>query len=244
MALEISLALQKGKSTIVKLYLAYFPSMQNLHWMNQENPRELDRELAEDVASDSAKRPADNPSRKQRNPRKITAKYLERAALHYLERYAASVDQLRRVLQRRVIKSARFHSHDPKEGFELIEQLLIKLQEARFLDDRIFAASRARGRHNRGQSARAIAAYLKTKGIDDEDISAALEERAEGQTNPELAAALTYCRKRRSGPYRPEEIRQENLKRDLAALARQGFSYDLARRIVEGDVRDLEAELE
>lgn len=212
--------------------------------MTRDDPNRHPGEPFEDSGEKDVSAPSSSTPRQARKPRKITAKYLERAALHYLERYAASTDQLRRVLQRRVIKSARFHGDDPQEGFELIEALLIKLQEARYLDDRVFAASRARGRHNRGQSARAIAAYLKTKGISDEDISVALAERAEDQSNPELAAALTYCRKRRCGPYRPEEARQDYLNRDLAALARQGFSYDLARRIIDGDARDLEGEVE
>lgn len=212
--------------------------------MTRDDPNRRVSEPFEDGGEGDADTPSSSNPRQARKPRKITAKYLERAALYYLGRYAASAEQLRRFLQRRVIKSARFHDQDAQEGFELIETLLLKLQEARFLDDRLFAASRARGRHKRGQSARAIAAYLKTKGISDEDISEALAGRAEDQSEPELAAALTYCRKRRCGPYRPDEARQDYLNRDLAALARQGFSYDLARRIVEGDARELEAEVE
>ena len=37
----------------------------------------------------------------------MTAAYLERAALHYLERYSASTEMLRRTLRRRVGTRAR-----------------------------------------------------------------------------------------------------------------------------------------
>jgi regulatory protein len=37
-------------------------------------------------------------------------------------------------------------------------------------------------------------------------------------------------RRRRLGPHRPEAERQENRRRDLAALARQGFDHETAIR--------------
>ena len=65
--------------------------------------------------------------------------------------------------------------------------------------------------------------------------------------DPELAAALTYARRRRIGPYRPAGDRAAARARDLAALSRQGFDYDVARRVIDADdpedlVREAEAE--
>ena len=45
-------------------------------------------------------------------PRKVSPAYLERAALAYLERFAASAESLRRVLLRKVERSARAHDTD------------------------------------------------------------------------------------------------------------------------------------
>ncbi|MGH6947427.1 MAG: regulatory protein RecX, partial [Kiloniellales bacterium] len=53
---------------------------------------------------------------------------------------------------------------------------------------------------------------------------------------PELKAALAFARRRRLGPYRAEPDRAGRRERDLAALARQGFAYELARRVI--DCRD------
>jgi hypothetical protein len=58
--------------------------------------------------------PADGDKRRERKPpRRITADYLQRAAMHYLERYSAPAAQLRRVLARKVALSCRFHGDDP-----------------------------------------------------------------------------------------------------------------------------------
>ncbi|MHA1114431.1 MAG: regulatory protein RecX, partial [Alphaproteobacteria bacterium] len=49
----------------------------------------------------------------------------------------------------------------------------------------------------------------------------------------DLAAAIAYARRRRLGPWRVAAARAERRERDLAALARAGFNYDLARRVVD-----------
>jgi regulatory protein len=52
----------------------------------------------------------------------------------------------------------------------------------------------------------------------------------------ELEAAATYARRRRLGPHRRDpEARAERRERDLAALARAGFSYAIAQQIIDAD---------
>jgi regulatory protein len=46
---------------------------------------------------------------KSKTPRKITEHSLRNIALHYLQRYASSKENLKRVLKRRVMRSAQFH---------------------------------------------------------------------------------------------------------------------------------------
>ncbi len=52
---------------------------------------------------------------------------------------------------------------------------------------------------------------------------------------------MAYARKRRLGPYGNPGAREDRREKDLAALGRKGFGYDMARRVIETD--DL-AELE
>jgi regulatory protein len=181
--------------------------------------------------------------RKRREPRRATAKYLRNAALHYLERYATSSAHLRRRLMVKVARSAAAHGTDAAAGAADVETLIGRLEQMGLLDDEIFARAKARALHRRGNSARAVRAALREKGVAADLIEAALESLKENTGHPELAAALVYARKRRLGPYRAPEARAEIREKDMAALGRRGFSYDLARRIVDAaDPAELEAE--
>ena len=50
-----------------------------------------------------------------------------------------------------------------------------------------------------------------------------------------MAAALAFARRRRLGPFRTTASRAEHREKDLAKLARQGFAYETARRIIDAD---------
>ena len=55
-------------------------------------------------------------------------------------------------------------------------------------------------------------------------------------TNPrqrEWRAAVALARRRHLGPYRPLTERKDRRNRDLAAMARAGFDYDVARKVID-----------
>lgn len=181
--------------------------------------------------------------RRRRGPKAATPDDLEKAALSYLERYASSRANLRRVLLGKVERSARWHGTDRNAGARQVEALLDRLARAGYLDDDAYARGRAVTLHRAGHPQAAIRMKLLRKGVDRDTAERALEALDEEADAPELAAALRYARKRRLGPYRPTGRRTANAERDMAALARKGFSPDLARRVVESDDLDaLEAE--
>ena len=185
--------------------------------------------------------PDSGPDRRPRGPRKVTPKYLRNSALFYLERYPSSSAHLRRLLLAKVVRSARAHGTEAEEGAVAVDALIVDLLDAGLLDDARYAGERARTLYRRGASARAIRAGLRAKGIEADDIDRALAGLCEEAAEPELAAALAYARRRRLGPYRAVDARESRREKDLAALGRKGFGYDLARRVIETD--DL-AELE
>lgn len=172
-------------------------------------------------------------------PGKVTEKRLNNVALHYLARYSATSDSLRKVLMRRVAASVRAHGTDPDEGGAWVEALIGKFQGLGYLDDRAYAENRARSLLARGTPARAVAMRLREKGVGAEDIEAALEAAREDAADLDLAAAAALARRRRLGPYRDRGIRVERREKDLAALARAGFGYDLARRVVDAESVDM-----
>ncbi len=179
--------------------------------------------------------------KRQRRPLEASEITLRKAALHYLERYSASAAQVKRILMSKVERSARFHGTDRAEGEQLVDQLIVKLIASGLLDDRVYAAALTRGLHRRGTSAKAIRYKLAAKGVAAELVEAALSALEEEAGAPELAAAIAYARRRRLGPYRAAEQRDERRDRDLAALARAGFAYGIARAVIEAaDPADLE----
>ncbi len=204
-----------------------------------------DDEVPTRAATRNRKRQAERKGPKP--PRKATPEYLERAALYYLERYASSAENLRRILLRKVERSARAHDtgreeEGREEGAKAVDSLVERMIRAGLLNDRAYAEARVVTLHRAGQGVQAIRARLLAKGVDDDTIAAALERLHEEAAEPELAAALRYARRRRLGPYRMHG-RADNRQRDLAALARKGFSLDLARRVVDvEELAELEAE--
>jgi regulatory protein len=178
-------------------------------------------------------------ARKRRGPRKATAKSLENAAIYYLERFATSRENLKRVLTRRVDRSVYHHGTDRDEGLEHIEGVLDKVERLGLIDDRAYAEMRVRSLRRRGASARMIRAQLHQKGVDGDLIDTAIDEQEEeAGTNAEETAAMTLARKRRIGPYRPEELRAANREKDLALLARSGFSYDIALKVIDAETTE------
>ncbi len=172
-----------------------------------------------------------------RPTRPVSAAWLERAALDYLQRYSASTDMLRRTLARRVEKRARARGEEPGAFAEMVEATVARAVSAGLVDDTRFAEGRLAALRRRGSSRRGATARLAAKGVSREVVAAVLE--AEREAHPEgeseEAAAWAYARRRRLGPYRLPDKRADHRERDLASLARQGFPYALARRIVEAE---------
>jgi len=176
----------------------------------------------------------DRKRKKRRPPPPLSSQYLHDEARRYLNRYTPSVSQLRRVLMRRVDKCVRFHGGEREEGIQLVDELLDKLERAGVIDDSSFAQAWAVSLNRRGIPARGIRARLRQKGVPAavvEDALCALDE-VMGR-DAELLRACAYARRRRLGPCRRDAAQREaRAKKDLAAMARAGFPYDIARRVI------------
>ena len=170
---------------------------------------------------------------------KATPERLEKAALAYLGRYVAPAAHLNRVLLAKVERSAWFHGTDREAGAAAVETIVRRLVERGLVDDALYAEARTRSLRRRGASGRAIRGRLAVKGVAPALVKRALDRLDRDLGDPELAAALAYARRRRIGPYRTPAERAVSRGRDLAALGRQGFDYDTARRVVDAD--DVEA---
>jgi regulatory protein len=179
-------------------------------------------------------------------PAPPTAGSLYQAALNHLARYAATEAGLRDVLRRRVDRWARLQP-DPdvaapviETAREAIEAVIVRLVEAEAISDTAFAESRAKSLVRGGQSNRAVQARLIAKGVAPDLARAASASDAE----TELSAALVLVRKRRIGPYRmTEDVDAAVRMKELALLARAGFSRDIAQQALDTSRQDAESRI-
>ena len=169
----------------------------------------------------------------RRPPRPLTPERLEKSALSYLERYASSAANLKRVLLRRVERAVRAGVAERIEGIALVDTLVERYRTRGLIDDRTYAEGRVRTLRREGRSRHAIVQRLLAKGVARAEIDDTLARFNADSPNAELAAALSFARRRRLGPYRPAAVRAANRAKDLAALARGGFSLDTARRVLD-----------
>jgi len=153
---------------------------------------------------------------------------LTKAALHYLQRYASSEANLRNVLDRKVLKACRSLDKDPAEFSDLIETVVQKCVRTGLVNDRTFAETKTASLRRRGTSSRGIEAKLASKGVDRDTIRTVLEQ--DEQSDEEAANA--FARRRRLGPFRPGPERESRREKDLAAMCRAGFSFEVARRVI------------
>ncbi len=163
---------------------------------------------------------------------------LENAALHYLGRYASSEARLREIMQRKLLRAReRGREFDERDAAIWIEEIITRFRRLGYLDDDAYARMRARVLFGRGRGLRSIRFDLQQKGLSAEHIEAALAALREEYGDADLEAARRFCRRRRLGPWRRRPPRENDERRDLAALARNGFSYSIARRVLdeEGD---------
>ncbi|MGO4404769.1 regulatory protein RecX [Bosea sp. RAF48] len=168
-------------------------------------------------------------ARPARAPRRITSDYLQRAAMHYLERYSAPAAQLRRVLARKIVLSCRHHGEDPALHGAALDDVVSRCIASGLVDDQRFAEARAATLRRRGRSARAVAATLAAKGVARELV----ERVSSVDDDEELAAARKAARRKRLGPWSRGD-RAASRQKDLAAMARAGFAITVARVVIDG----------
>jgi regulatory protein len=180
--------------------------------------------------------------RRRRGPRPadLSPAALERAALRYLERYEASADALRRVLRGAVARAAaRGGEIDVDAVHREIELVIARCRSSGLVDDRRYAETKLTSLRRRGASTFAIRSRLLASGVQASIVDGVFQEEldrsgADPEAN-ELVAARAFAKRRRLGPHRPAGERAGRRDRDLAAMARAGFSYDIAQQALEAD---------
>ena len=153
--------------------------------------------------------------------------WLERVAKDYLERYASTEANLKRVLRRRIRKEGG----DIGALDAIADDVVARLVAVGAIDDTAFVEARVRSLLRRGKAPPAIRQALLAKGARREQIDPVL---ALVDDDAKLEAAARFVRRRRFGPYHDDpRVRRERRQKELQALARAGFRYDEAARVLD-----------
>lgn len=184
---------------------------------------------------DAPKKPA------RKAPKKITASYLHNAGLAYLQRFPSSTGNFRAVLMRKVDKSCRHHTEQDRDACAaLVEDTLTKFQDMGLLNDEAYLRGMVTSYRRRGLSATAIKAKLAAKRLPADAVTEAIARHRDDGGPDDLAAAVLHARKKKIGPFQPA-TREENRDKAMAAMARAGFSYDIAGKVLSMEADEADA---
>ena len=174
----------------------------------------------------------EQPKRK-RPAKKITPQRLKNIGLYYLKRFESSVENLRSVLQKRVNQYAKENPEfNKQEAYQWVENVLAEFEKLHYLDDERFTEIKVRHYLAVGKPARYIQNKLREKGVANAQIDEMLDDF--GYNQQEMA--LKLAKRKKIGPFRPnEESRKLNRQKDMAALIRAGFDYDVVAEIMGMD---------
>jgi regulatory protein len=153
----------------------------------------------------------------------LKAADLERFALRYVERYATTrgklADYLRRKLRERGWEGGC--APDPTG-------LAQRMADLGYVNDRLFAESKASAMGRRGLGARRVDQALRHAGIDGEDLDAVAPVVAAES----VTSAVAFAKRKRIGPFALEAAERPLQEKQLAAMLRAGHSMEIARKIV------------
>lgn len=137
--------------------------------------------------------------------------------LRRLDRSAAPRAALVELLERKEV--------DPRVAVEVLD----RLEAAGVIDDAAYAARLVRTRFaEKGAARRAIAEELRRKGLEEQNVAAALGQI---DSDDEDAAALALARKKLIATcHLPWEVRR---RRTAAMLGRKGYSREVTMRAIE-----------
>lgn len=165
----------------------------------------------------------------------ITQEWLTEAALIYLKSYETTVGHLRSVLERKIIRKNQGTSVEVEAFRLMVDEAITYCTERSYVDDERYVQLFMESARTKGMSRRKIDMKLRQKKVDPTEYADLIEDHP----YDELGAAEAFARKKRIGAFRTGN-QDQNRQKDMAKLARQGFGYDVCRKMVDGDLTDEE----
>jgi regulatory protein len=166
----------------------------------------------------------------------MTARRLENIAVFYLQRFSATTAHLKRVLLRRIDKSLKAKTSRPPapraEMLGWVDELIGRLVANGSLNDTAYAETLAGRLRRQGKNATFIRSRLAAKSVPSAVIGEVLGRTMDDGDDRAFAAALAYARRRRLGPFRATPPDRDTERKDMGALVRAGFGFEVVRRVM------------
>ena len=151
---------------------------------------------------------------------------LVKYAINYLSKYSSSKKNLERILKNK-IRRTNIEKKEKLILYKLIPEVIKKLEKNNFINDYNYATSKVNIFISNGKSKIFIKNYLYKKGIDEKLSSEIFAELNEEDSNWEIESARTFARKKNF------QKNNNNNEKKLSKMARAGFSYEIAKKILE-----------
>ena len=172
------------------------------------------------------------PNKNKKKTLEATVDEMRNFSYAYIEKYSPSKQQLKTYLLKKYLKlnSTGINKNNIKD---LIEVVLEDLEKNKFLNDKFYSDSKAKNLIQRGSSINKIRSYLMSKGINDKFVKETLDKIKENNDDQDFFSAIKLCKKKKIGPHRSEDNRPIFFKKDIGILARNGFSFETSKRIMD-----------
>jgi len=148
---------------------------------------------------------------------------LQQLALHYVGRFATTKRKLADYLNRKLRERGWAEEEPPDIG-----KLVLTFEKNGYVDDALYAESKAQSLLRRGYGPRRIHQALYQAGIEETHSDNVLRQ----SETQRFAAAKIYAQKKSIGPFAAVQADQNRQKKQLNAFLRAGHDYDIASYFV------------
>ncbi len=177
--------------------------------------------------------PSDTPPSDTPTARMLS--WARNSAVYRLERQMMTEKQLFDAITR---KARQKFEDISQEQLKAVADFAVKFAyDLNALNDTDYAQVSTQSAVRSGKSKRAIAQKLQVKGIDRETAALALE------ATDDLYAAVVFARKRGFGPFRRGELDDKRKAKELSAFARNGFGFEIGRKVFDMSLGEAESAL-
>ena len=152
-------------------------------------------------------------------------KKLLKYAVDYLSKYDSSKINLVNILKRKILR-LKTTNYEKRKLINIIESIIIKLEKNKFIDDDRYSSTKILSLSNSGKSKNFIFNYLIKKGVNKSQIQNNLNLMKQDNDNWELNSAKIFAKKKKMLE------KNQSYEKNLAKMARAGFSYDICKKIL------------